>query len=137
MADPQKSNWLAATSSSSSIAEQQKSNWLFNRISEGTFRPPGSLLLRMTLRHFRHKIRWCFAVSNGFRKWSIGALLSIDLHSTLYIPHFTHFTLLHSTLQTPPSTLYTPHFALHTPHINLHTLHSTLHILHSILHTLH
>ena len=77
MANPQKSNWLAATSSS--IAEQQKSNGLFNRISEGTFRPPGSLLLRMTLRHFRHEIRWCFAVSSGFRKWSTRALLSIDL----------------------------------------------------------
>ena len=39
-----------------------------SRISEGTFRPPGSLLLRMISRHFWHEIRWCFAVSSGFRK---------------------------------------------------------------------
>ena len=34
----------------------------------GLFRPPGSLLLRLILRHFRHEIRWCFAASDVFRK---------------------------------------------------------------------
>ena len=31
-------------------------------MSEGTFRPPGSLLLRLISRPFRQEIRWCFAV---------------------------------------------------------------------------
>ena len=39
-----------------------------SRSSEGTFRPPGNLLLRRILRHFWHEIRWCFAVSAVFRK---------------------------------------------------------------------
>ena len=39
-----------------------------SKLSEGTFRPPGILLLRLILRHFRHEIRWCFAVSAVFRK---------------------------------------------------------------------
>ena len=39
-----------------------------SRISEGTFRPPGNLFLRLILRHFRHEIRRCFAVSAVFRK---------------------------------------------------------------------
>ena len=43
-------------------------NWISSRISEGTFRPPGNLLLRLILRHFRYEIRWCFAVSAVFRK---------------------------------------------------------------------
>ena len=43
-------------------------NWISSRISEGTFRPPGNLLLRLILRHFRYEIRWCFAVSDVFRK---------------------------------------------------------------------
>ena len=34
-----------------------------SKISEGTLRPPGNLLLRLILRHFRYEIRWCFAVS--------------------------------------------------------------------------
>ena len=39
---------------------------LSSGISEGTFRPPGNLFLRLILRHFRHEIRWCFAVSAVF-----------------------------------------------------------------------
>ena len=37
-----------------------------SRISEGTFRPRGNLLLRLLLCHFRHGIRWRFAVSAVF-----------------------------------------------------------------------
>ena len=48
-------------------------NWLSSRVSEGTFRPPGNLLLRLILRHFRHEIRWCFAVSAVFRKRCLAA----------------------------------------------------------------
>ena len=44
-----------------------------SRISEGTFRPPGNLLLRRILRHFRHEIRWCFAVSAVFGKRCLAA----------------------------------------------------------------
>ena len=51
----------AATSSSSQ-------NLISSRISEGTFRPPRSVLLRLILRHFWHEIRLCFAVSSGFQK---------------------------------------------------------------------
>ena len=43
-------------------------NGCFSRISDGTFRPPGNLLLRRILGHFRHEIRWCFAVSAAFGK---------------------------------------------------------------------
>ena len=43
------------------------------RISEGTFRPPGNLLLRRILRHFRHEIRWRFAVSAVFGKRCLAA----------------------------------------------------------------
>ena len=48
-------------------------NWLSSRVSEGTFRPPGNRLLRLILRHFRHEIRWCFAVSAVFRKRCLAA----------------------------------------------------------------
>ena len=58
----------AATSSSSSHQQQQQQQSVSSKISEGTFRPPGSLLLRLVLRHFRHEISWCFAVSDVFRK---------------------------------------------------------------------
>ena len=44
-----------------------------SRSSEGTFRPPGNLLLRRILRHFWHEIRWCFAVSAVFRKRCLAA----------------------------------------------------------------
>ena len=43
-------------------------SWSSGGISEGAFRPPGSLLLRLILRHFRREIRWCFAVLDVFRK---------------------------------------------------------------------
>ena len=48
-------------------------NWISSRISEGTFRPPGNLLLRRILRHFRHEIRWRFAVSAVFGKRCLAA----------------------------------------------------------------
>ena len=48
-------------------------NWISSRISEGTFRPPGNLILRLLLCHFRHEIRWCFAVSAVFRKRCLAA----------------------------------------------------------------
>ena len=51
----------AATSSSSQ-------NWISSKISEGTFRPPRSVLLQLILHHFWRDIGWCFAVSSGFRK---------------------------------------------------------------------
>ena len=64
----------AATTSSSS------QNLISSKISEGTFRPPRSVLLRLILRHFWHEIRWCFAVSSGFQK---GCLAVAFLLSTL------------------------------------------------------
>ena len=57
--------WIGLDSISSRIAGFEK---ISSRISEGTFRPPGNLFLRLILRHFRHEIRWCFAVSAVFRK---------------------------------------------------------------------
>ena len=48
-------------------------NWISSRISEGTFRPPGNLLLRLLLRLFRHEIKLYFAVSAVFRKRSLAA----------------------------------------------------------------
>ena len=50
-----------------------RQNWISSRISEGTFRPPGNLILRLILCHFRHEIRWCFAVSAVFRKRCLAA----------------------------------------------------------------
>ena len=44
-----------------------------SRISEGTFRPPGNLFLRRILRHFRHEIRWRFAISAVFGKRCLAA----------------------------------------------------------------
>ena len=44
-----------------------------SKISEGTLRPPGNLLLRLILRHFRHEIRWRFAVSAVFGKRCLAA----------------------------------------------------------------
>ena len=45
-------------------------NWISSRIPEGTFRPPGNLLLRLILRHFRYEklggvllLRLCFEKS--------------------------------------------------------------------------
>ena len=43
-----------------------RQNWISSRIPEGTFRPPRNLLLRLILRHVRHEIRWCFAISAVF-----------------------------------------------------------------------
>ena len=53
---------LEAASSKSKLEIKIGQNWISSRISEGTFRPPGNLLLRLILRHVRHEIRWCFAV---------------------------------------------------------------------------
>ena len=53
---------------SSSSTSSSSQNWISGRISEGAFRPPGSFLLRLILRHFRHEIRSCFAASDVFRK---------------------------------------------------------------------
>ena len=39
-----------------------------SRILERTLQLPGNLLLRLILRHFRHEIRWCFAVSGCVSK---------------------------------------------------------------------
>ena len=58
----------SSSSSRSSSHQQQPSKFDSSRISEGTFRPPRSVLLRLILRHFCHEIRWCFAVSSGFQK---------------------------------------------------------------------
>ena len=70
----------ATSSSSSSSHQQQPSKFDSSRISEGTFRPPRSVLLRLILRHFWHEIRLCFAVSSGFQK---GCLAVAFLLSTL------------------------------------------------------
>ena len=43
------------------------------RISEGTFRPPGNLLLLGILHNFRHEVRWCFTVSAVFQKRCLAA----------------------------------------------------------------
>ena len=67
----------AATSSSTSSSSQ---NWISSRISEGTFRPPRSVLLRLILRHFWREIRLCFAVSSRFQT---GCLAVAFLLSTL------------------------------------------------------
>ena len=68
------------SSSRSSSHQQQQSKFDSSRISEGTFRPPRSVLLRLILRHFWHEIRLCFAVSSGFQK---GCLAVAFLLSTL------------------------------------------------------
>ena len=69
--------FLAIYRGSSSSQNWTKSkldkNWNSSKISEGTLRPPGNLLLRLILRHFRHEIRWCFAVSAVFRKRCVAA----------------------------------------------------------------
>ena len=44
-----------------------------SRISEGTFRPPGNLLLLGILHNFRHEVRWCFTVSAVFQKRCLAA----------------------------------------------------------------
>ena len=36
-----------------------------SRISEGTFRPPGDLFLRLIWRSFRPSVAWCFGVAKG------------------------------------------------------------------------
>ena len=54
--------------SSSRSSSSSSQNWISSRISEGTFRPPRSVLLQLILRHFWREIGWCFAVSSGFRK---------------------------------------------------------------------
>ena len=36
-----------------------------SRISEGTFRPPGNLFLRLIWRSFRPSVAWCFGVAKG------------------------------------------------------------------------
>ena len=70
---------MAAAAAATSSSHQQpppaaaavSQNCIFkfsSKISKGAFRPPGSLLMRLVLRHFRHEIRWCFAVSDAFRK---------------------------------------------------------------------
>ena len=50
------------------IRDQSGESLNSSRILEGTFQPPGNLLLRLILCHFRHEIRWCFVVSAVFRK---------------------------------------------------------------------
>ena len=62
------SSSTSSSSSRSSSHQQQPSKFDSSRISEGTFRPPRSVLLRLILRHFCHEITWCFAVSSGFQK---------------------------------------------------------------------
>ena len=58
-----------------------------SRILEGTLRLPGNLLLQLILRHFRHEIRWCFAVSAVFRKRCLAAgfLLFIEAAAAIKI----------------------------------------------------
>ena len=57
-------------------------NWISSRIPEGTFRPPGNLILRLLLCHFRHETRWCFAVSAVFRKRCLAAGFLLFIRSS-------------------------------------------------------
>ena len=65
LVDGSSSRSSSSTRSSSSSSSQ---NWISSKISEGTFRPPRSVLLQLILHHFWREIGWCFAVSSGFRK---------------------------------------------------------------------
>ena len=65
--------WFLALLEAAAAVKIGDQNWLSSRVSEGTFRPPGNRLLRLILRHFRHEIRWCFAVSAVFRKRCLAA----------------------------------------------------------------
>ena len=67
-----------------------------SRISEGTLRLPGNLLLRLILHHFRHEIRWCFAVSAVFRKRCLAAgfLLFIEAAAAIEIGRSQNWTKL-------------------------------------------
>ena len=57
----------------SKLEIKMRQNWISSRIPEGTFRPPGNVILRLLLCHFRHEIRLCFAVSAVFRKRCLAA----------------------------------------------------------------
>ena len=84
-----------------------------SRILEGTLRLPGNLLLRLILRHFRHEIRWCFAVSAVFRKRCLAAgfLLFIEAAAAIKIGRNQNWTnwissrILEGTFR-PPKTYY-------------------------------
>ena len=65
--------WFLALLEAAAAVKIGDQNWLSTRVSEGTFRPPGNLLLRLILHHFRHEIRWCFAVSAVFRRRCLAA----------------------------------------------------------------
>ena len=58
--------WFLALEAAAGVRISSRSSW-------GTFRPPGNLLLRRILRHFRQEIRWRFAVSAVFRKRCLAA----------------------------------------------------------------
>ena len=81
-----------------------------SRISEGTLRLPGNLLLRLVLHHFRHEIRWCFAVSAVFRKRCLAAgfLLFIEAAAAIKIGRSQNWIssrILEGTFR-PPKTYY-------------------------------
>ena len=64
---------LLEAAAAAKIRLKMRHNWISSRIPEGTFRPPGNLILRLLLCHFRREIRWCFAVSAVFRKRCLAA----------------------------------------------------------------
>ena len=47
------------------IREDKRGERISSRISEGTFRPPGNLFLRLSWRAFRPSVAWCFGVAKG------------------------------------------------------------------------
>ena len=78
------------------IRDQSGESLNSSRILEGTLRLPGNLLLRLILRHFRHEIRWCFAVSDVFRKRCLAAgfLLFIEAAAAIKIGRSQNWTKL-------------------------------------------
>ena len=106
--------WFLALLEAAAAVKIGDQNWLSSRVSEGTFRPPGNRLLRLILRHFRHEIRWCFAVSAAFRKRCLAAgfLLFIEAAAAIKIGRNQNWTKLdfysrisEGTLR-PPKTYY-------------------------------
>ena len=87
---------LEAAAAAIKIRDQSGESLNSSRILEGTLRLPGNLLLRLILRHFRHEIRWCFAVSAVFRKRCLAAgfLLFIEAAAAIKIGRSQNWTKL-------------------------------------------
>ena len=56
-------DWIGFDFQQESRIRDSRIRQISSRISEGTFRPPGNLFLRLIWRSFRPSGPWCFAVS--------------------------------------------------------------------------